>query len=183
MPPILHRSSRNQKKRKKLSLAGKILISLLLGLCVGLLLQYFELSKLPFINTYLINGACDIIGKIFIRLLEMHAETFRALELLNEPLINKKENLLSLKSIKNLDGIGVVEAPRGILMHHYHLNKENSIDQIKLFIATEMNIPLINNMITQYAKKLYEKTDIDTVKKKIQIMIRAFDPCISCATH
>jgi Na+/H+-dicarboxylate symporter len=69
MLPILHRYFR--KPKKKLSLAGKILISLFLGLCVGLLLQYFELSKSHFINTYLINGACDIIGKIFIRLLEM----------------------------------------------------------------------------------------------------------------
>ena len=125
----------------------------------------------------------NILFTNFIRLLEMYAETFKALELLNEPLINKKENLLSLNSIKYKDGIGVVEAPRGTLMHHYHLNKENTIDQIKLFIATEMNIPLINYMITRYAQKLYEKTDIDTIKKKIQLMIRAFDPCISCATH
>lgn len=125
----------------------------------------------------------NILFTNFISLLEMYVEAFKALELLNEPLVNKKESLLSLTNIKNMDGIGVVEAPRGTLLHHYHLNKENSIDQIKLFIATEINIPLINHMITKYAQKLYEKTDIDTIKKEIQIIIRAFDPCISCATH
>jgi len=76
-----------------------------------------------------------------------------------------------------------VEAPRGTLIHHYRINKRNIIEEAKLFIATEINIPLINEMISNYARKLYEKEDIHSVKKKIQKIIRAFDPCISCATH
>jgi len=63
------------------------------------------------------------------------------------------------------------------------LNKAKIVDQVKLFIATEINLPILNKMTTEYAKKLYEKEDIDSVKEKIQIMIRAFDPCISCASH
>ena len=88
-----------------------------------------------------------------------------------------------VKSIKNTEGIAIVEAPRGSLLHHYTLDKNNSISKVKLFIATELNIPLINQMITSYAQKLYEKSDLNLVKKKIQMIIRAFDPCISCATH
>ena len=68
-------------------------------------------------------------------------------------------------------------------MHHYYINDDNTIKQAKLFIATEINIPLINEMITNYAQELYKKYDINTIKEEIQLMIRAFDPCISCATH
>lgn len=68
-------------------------------------------------------------------------------------------------------------------MHHYYTNGKDSIAKVKLFIATEINIPVINEMITNYAQKLYEKQDINAVKDEIQVMIRAFDPCISCATH
>ncbi len=125
----------------------------------------------------------NILYANFLRLIEMYIETHQGLKILDDPTLNNKETLPSLKSIKKFDGIGVVEAPRGILMHHYHLNKANTIDQVKLFIATEINIPIINQMITKYAKKLYEKLDINIVKKNIQMIIRAFDPCISCATH
>ena len=129
------------------------------------------------------NWKNNILFGSFIRLIEMFAEVKKGLEILDDPLLNKKEVLPSLNSIQNSDGIGYVEAPRGILLHHYHLNRENSVDQVKLFVATEINIPLINEMITKYAQKLYEKEDINSVKKKIQMIIRSFDPCVSCATH
>jgi len=57
------------------------------------------------------------------------------------------------------------------------------IQSNKLSYSTEINLPLINEMITNYAQELYKKYDINTIKEEIQVMIRAFDPCISCATH
>jgi len=125
----------------------------------------------------------NILFANFIKLIEMFVETHYCLDLLDNLAIEKRETLPVLKSLKNSNGIGIVEAPRGILLHHYYLNERNSIEQVKLFIATEINIPIINEMITQYAQKLYEKHDINVVKKKVQMIIRAFDPCISCATH
>jgi len=120
----------------------------------------------------------------FIRILEIYIESFRSIQILDDPSLNIKENLPSLNSIKNENGIGVIEAPRGTLIHHYHLDKSNVVDRIKLFIATEFNIPLLNQMITKYAQGLYEITgDLNLVEKNIQVIIRAFDPCISCATH
>jgi NAD-reducing hydrogenase large subunit len=114
----------------------------------------------------------------------MYIESFQSLQILDDPDLHTKHNFPSLSSIKNSDGIGVIEAPRGILIHHYHLNKSNSIDRVKLFVATEFNIPLINYMITNYAIMLFEKTgDINLVKNNVQRLIRAFDPCISCTTH
>ncbi|MFX1551639.1 MAG: nickel-dependent hydrogenase large subunit [Promethearchaeota archaeon] len=126
----------------------------------------------------------NILFANFIRLLEMYIESFQSLQILDDPDLHTKQNFPSLSSIKNSDGIGVIEAPRGILIHHYHLNKSNSIDRVKLFVATEFNIPLINYMITNYAIMLFEKTgDINLVKNNVQRLIRAFDPCISCTTH
>jgi coenzyme F420-reducing hydrogenase alpha subunit len=48
----------------------------------------------------------------------------------------------------------------------------------------EINIPIINTMITDFSKTLYEQFgDINLIKEKVQTIIRSFDPCISCATH
>ncbi len=106
------------------------------------------------------------------------------LKILEKKLLVNKNTLASLNSVKNFEGIGVVEAPRGTLIHHYFINDKKMIKNIKLFIATEFNIPLINKMITKYSQKLYQKTgDVDLVKRDIQMIIRSFDPCISCATH
>ncbi|MFX1311863.1 MAG: nickel-dependent hydrogenase large subunit [Promethearchaeota archaeon] len=126
----------------------------------------------------------NILFSEFLKLLEMYVETEQAINVLNSPSLFIKQRFPSLKSIKNSEGIGFVEAPRGILMHHYNVDENGLISKLKLFIATEINIPIINEMITNYAQKLYEKTgDINLVKKQIQLIIRAFDPCISCATH
>lgn len=125
----------------------------------------------------------NILFSNFIRLLEMYVESHHILENLDNPNLNKKEILPALNHKSANEGIGVVEAPRGTLMHHYYINDNDSIEQVKLFIATEINLPLINEMITKYAQKLYEKYDLNTLKEEIQVMIRAFDPCISCATH
>jgi F420-non-reducing hydrogenase large subunit len=140
-----------------------------------------EISK--YLSYFDENWKKNILFTNFLKLIEMYIEAHQGLEILDDPILNNKVILPSLKNIRNLDGIGVVEAPRGTLLHHYHLNEDNSIDQVKLFIATEINLPMINKMITNYAQKLYEKRDISEVKEKVQMIIRAFDPCISCATH
>ncbi len=126
----------------------------------------------------------NILFTNFIRLLEMYLESFQSLQILDDPYLSIKEKIPSSNVVKNLEGIGVIEAPRGILIHHYKLNKKNSINRIKLFVATEFNIPLINEMITKYGREFFERTgDINLVKNNVQRIIRSFDPCISCATH
>ncbi len=140
------------------------------------------------VSTYLENfdksWTNNILFSEFLKLLEMFVETEQALNILDTPSLSIKQKLPTLRSIKNSEGIGFVEAPRGILMHHYYIDKNDLIIKLKLFIATEINIPLINEMITKYAQKLYEKTgDLNLIKKQVQMIIRAFDPCISCATH
>ena len=140
------------------------------------------------INTYL--GYFDkswqnsVLFSNFLRLIEMYFETQQGLIILEEPVLNRRTILPSLTSLKNSEGIGVIEAPRGMLLHHYYINDNEIIKKAKIFIPTEINIPIINDTITKYAQELYNRTgDINIVKKKIQTIIRAFDPCISCVAH
>jgi len=137
-----------------------------------------------YLNLFKKEWKQNILFTNFLRLAEMFVETNLSLKILEDPCLNKKMEFPPLRAIKQKDGIGVLEAPRGLLIHHYHLNDKNIVDTVKLFIPTEFNIPLINKMITDYGRDLYEKTgDINLVKKKAQMIIRAFDPCISCATY
>ncbi|TXT61240.1 MAG: putative Hydrogen dehydrogenase [Promethearchaeota archaeon] len=120
-----------------------------------------------------------------LKLIEMRIEIEDAIEIMESIEIDIKPDISDLNfNIKNNEGYGVVEAPRGTLLHHYKLDEEHKVDKIKLFIATEINIPIINTMITEYSQQLYEKYgDINLIKRKVQNIIRSFDPCISCATH
>ena len=120
----------------------------------------------------------------FIRLIEIFVEASQALAFLENPSLKGKRNLSVLKKIERKDGIGVLEAPRGTLIHHYKIDEHKIVKKVKLFIATEINIPLINNMITDFAQKYYQTTgDINGVKSEVQKIIRSFDPCVSCASH
>ena len=140
------------------------------------------------INTYLEyfdkswqNG---VLFANFLRLLEMYFESQQGLTILEEPVLNRRTLLPSLTSLKNSEGIGVIEAPRGMLLHHYYVDDNSLIKKAKIFIPTEINISIINDIITKFAQELYNKTgDINLVKKKVQTVIRAFDPCISCVAH
>ncbi|MFX1273694.1 MAG: nickel-dependent hydrogenase large subunit [Promethearchaeota archaeon] len=136
-----------------------------------------------YLNFFQKSWRNNLLYANFLRLIEMDVEVIKTLYLLEDPILKNSFPLPEISTIKNQNGIAVVEAPRGTLIHHYRINNKKIIEEAKLFIATEINLPLINKMITQYAQKLYEKKDLQFVKKKIQMMIRAFDPCISCATH
>lgn len=119
-----------------------------------------------------------------IKLIEILTELKRSALILDNKNLKNKEQIPSLNSIVSKEGIGVIEAPRGLLLHYYHLDDENKLDKIKLYIATEINLPLMDKMLTNYSRKEYSKTgDINDVKRGAQMIVRAFDPCISCATH
>lgn len=119
-----------------------------------------------------------------IRLMEMLREIKSSITFLQNPVLNDQISLEPCQELKKNEGIGVLEAPRGLLIHHYKINSNKQITEVKLFIATEFNLPLIDNMITTNAKLLYEKTgDLNLIKEDSQKIIRSFDPCISCATH
>ena len=80
-------------------------------------------------------------------------------------------------------GIGVVEAPRGVLIHSYTVNR-GRIERLKLLVATQFNNPLINLIIKDLAESHLERGSLsESGQEAIGRCIRLFDPCLTCATH
>ncbi|MGV8120025.1 MAG: Ni/Fe hydrogenase subunit alpha [Candidatus Xenobiia bacterium LiM19] len=79
-------------------------------------------------------------------------------------------------------GVGHVEAPRGILIHEYESDERGRVKMANLIVATQQNYAAINESIRQAAVKFIEKSD-KQVLNGVEVAVRCYDPCLSCATH
>jgi NAD-reducing hydrogenase large subunit len=86
--------------------------------------------------------------------------------------------------INYLEGIGVSEAPRGTLFHHYNVDDNGLIEKVNLIIATGQNNLAMNQTVTQIAKHYIHGEEIpEGMLNRVEAGIRCFDPCLSCSTH
>lgn len=86
--------------------------------------------------------------------------------------------------INRLEGVGVSEAPRGTLFHHYQVNEHGMIQRVNLLIATGQNNLAMNKTVAQIARHSIRGPNItEGTLNRIEAGIRAFDPCLSCSTH
>jgi NAD-reducing hydrogenase large subunit len=86
--------------------------------------------------------------------------------------------------VNRLEGIGVSEAPRGTLFHHYRVDKDGIIRWVNLLIATGQNNLAMNRAVAQIARHYVRGTQIsEGMLNRVEAGIRAFDPCLSCSTH
>jgi NAD-reducing hydrogenase large subunit len=82
------------------------------------------------------------------------------------------------------EGIGVSEAPRGTLMHHYRINDEGLVTWANLIIATGHNSLAMNRGVLQVARHFVDGNRLEEgALNRVEAVIRAFDPCLSCSTH
>ena len=104
-------------------------------------------------------------------------------DLLNDPDLMTGE--LVTKGTKRSEGVGLIEAPRGTLFHHYAINKNDQLTMANLIVSTtNNNIPM--NMAVNYTAKQYmtgQKKITEGMMNAVEVAIRAYDPCLSCATH
>lgn len=85
---------------------------------------------------------------------------------------------------KTHEGIGVIEAPRGTLIHHYKINDDDQVTMANLIVSTTNNNQAMNETIRKVADQhLSGKTLTPELLNMIEVAIRAYDPCLSCATH
>jgi NAD-reducing hydrogenase large subunit len=85
---------------------------------------------------------------------------------------------------KALEGIGLVEAPRGTLFHHYCINEDDVITRANLIVSTTNNNMAMNEAIRQVAATYLDGNELtEPLLNNIEVAIRAYDPCLSCATH
>jgi NAD-reducing hydrogenase large subunit len=81
-------------------------------------------------------------------------------------------------------GVGVIEAPRGTLIHHYRVDENDQITRANLIVSTTHNNQAMNEAIRQVARSYLDGRRLtEALLNHIEVAIRAFDPCLSCATH
>jgi len=117
------------------------------------------------------------------RLIEILHSAEMMKELLMDPDIVSGE--LVTKGQKVNEGVGLIEAPRGTLFHHYEINGKDQISMANLIVSTTNNNQPMNNAVEQVAKSwMTGQTEItEPMMNAVEVSIRAYDPCLSCATH
>ena len=117
------------------------------------------------------------------RLVEALYATERVLELARDPEITSTD-IVNLPTATPKEGIGVVEAPRGTLFHHYQTDDRGILTKVNLIVATTNNAAPINMSIEKAAKSLIKNGEVpDGILNMIEMAFRAYDPCHACATH
>ena len=82
------------------------------------------------------------------------------------------------------EGVGVIEAPRGTLIHHYRVDDDDLVSWCNLIVSTTHNNQAMNNAIRSVARRYLNGRQLtEGLLNHIEVAIRAFDPCLSCATH
>ncbi|ATX79010.1 NAD(P)-dependent nickel-iron dehydrogenase catalytic subunit [Mariprofundus aestuarium] len=124
----------------------------------------------------------DTLAYHWARMIEVlhSAEAIR--DLLLDPEILGSD--LVVKGEKREEGIGVIEAPRGTLFHHYKVNEDGTIKKANLIVSTTSNNQAMNESVRSVANEYLDGNEItEGLLNHLEVAIRAYDPCLSCATH
>ena len=117
------------------------------------------------------------------RLVEALYAAERVLELAHDPELTSPD-IVNLPTETPKEGIGIVEAPRGTLIHHYQTDDRGILTKVNLIVATQNNSAAINMSIEKTAQSLIKNGEVpDGILNMIEMAFRAYDPCMACATH
>ncbi len=140
-----------------------------------------ELEEFRTLNNGKPNPHC--LHYHYARLIEiLHAaEVMR--DLLHDPDLLEGERVV--KGQKTHRGVGVIEAPRGTLFHHYEINDHDQVTLANLIVSTTNNNEPMNRSVNQVAHSWMDGHPeiTEPMMNAVEIAIRAYDPCLSCATH
>lgn len=116
------------------------------------------------------------------RLIEILYAAERLMELIGDPEITSK-NLRNPVGEPG-EGIGVIEAARGILIHHYKVDKKGLIENVNLIVPTTSNNGAITMSIRDAAKGVIKNGKVNEgLLNMVEMAFRAYDPCLACASH
>jgi len=103
--------------------------------------------------------------------------------LLEDPDILSTE-IQNSRPVTNAEGVGVIEAPRGTLWHHYWVDEDGRLEKVNLIVATGNNNWAMSKAVDSVAKTYLDGRNItEGALNRIEAAIRAYDPCLSCSTH
>lgn len=118
------------------------------------------------------------------RLIELLYAAERWVELATDPEITSP-NYHAIPTEKPTEGVGIVEAPRGTLTHHYWTDERGVVTKVNLIVGTTNNYAPISMSINKAASSLIKKGTVVTegLLNMVEMAFRAYDPCFGCATH
>ncbi|MFN0169208.1 MAG: Ni/Fe hydrogenase subunit alpha [Bryobacteraceae bacterium] len=119
----------------------------------------------------------------YARLIEALYAVERMEQLLEDPAI-LSTHVRATAGVNSLEGVGIAEAPRGTLIHHYKVDEQGAIRWANLIIATGHNNLAIGQSLKQVAERYVDPDHLEEgMLNRLQAVVRAFDPCLSCSTH
>jgi NAD-reducing hydrogenase large subunit len=119
----------------------------------------------------------------YARLIEALFAVENAQVLLQDPDILSKDILNTHQNFKG-EGVGVIEAPRGTLFHHYWATEDGKLTRVNMIVATGHNNWAMSHAVDSVAKTYITGPEIhEGLLNRVEAAIRAYDPCLSCSTH
>jgi NAD-reducing hydrogenase large subunit len=130
------------------------------------------------------NGTVNSsFGYHYARLIEILAAVEHIEQMLDDPDL-LSDHLRARAGINRTEGVGVSEAPRGTLFHHYEVDDDGMVQKVNLLIATGQNNLAMNRTVAQIARHYIHGPHIpEGLLNRVEAGVRAFDPCLSCSTH
>ena len=116
------------------------------------------------------------------RMIEVLHSAEKIRDLLNDPDLQKDDLLATGK--RRREAVGLIEAPRGTLFHHYVVNDDDLVERCNLIVSTTNNNTPMNRAVEGVAREYLSGNEVtEGLLNHIEVAIRAYDPCLSCATH
>jgi NAD-reducing hydrogenase large subunit len=144
------------------------------------------IAQEEFKNFKSMNGGKPLEGSIFYHYARL-IETIYALERAREILLDKEilsKDVLTYSIPRNREGIGVVEAPRGTLIHHYWVDENGTMKKANLIVSTGHNNWAMSKAVENVAKGYIDGKNLkEGMLNRVEGAIRCYDPCLSCSTH
>ncbi|MFB3779290.1 MAG: Ni/Fe hydrogenase subunit alpha [Bryobacteraceae bacterium] len=117
------------------------------------------------------------------RLIEAMYAVERMETLLDDPAI-LSPHVRAFAGVNSLEGVGIAEAPRGVLIHHYKVDEKGAMRWANLIVATGHNNLAIGNGVEQVSKHFIDGKKLkEGMLNRVSALVRAYDPCLSCSTH
>ena len=119
----------------------------------------------------------------YARLIELLYALEKAEELLGDDRICETDIKVTAEPA-NREGVGIVEAPRGILIHHYWVDENGAMEKANLIVATGHNNLAMNRSVLEVAREYIKNGQVrEGMLNRVEGAIRCYDPCLSCSTH
>lgn len=132
-------------------------------------------------------GAGTTVGQTmyyhYARMIELVYAVERARELLLDDAVVDRDTRVTVYR-RSGEGVGVIEAPRGTLIHHYWADDTGKIEKVNIVVSTTHNNAAINRSVNQVAKNFIRGGEVrEGLLNRVEMAVRCYDPCLSCSTH